>query len=141
MTDVTIPNLTPAIALGASDQIEIVQNGASKSATLGLFSVFSPSLSVPLTITAGSYTVGTLDTSIICNNSSGTITLTLPAPATFPARIIRLKTMQAQTVVSAGSNVVPLIGGSASTAILAATAGKWAEIQSDGSNWIIMAAN
>lgn len=27
------------------------------------------------------------------------------------------------------------------TAILAATAGKWADLQSDGSNWIIMASN
>jgi hypothetical protein len=36
---------------------------------------------------------------------------------------------------------VPLAGGAAGTAILAATAGKWADISSDGTNWVIMASN
>ena len=44
MTDVTIPQLPPAIALSAIDQIEIVQNGASKSATLGLLIPLYPPL-------------------------------------------------------------------------------------------------
>jgi len=34
-----------------------------------------------------------------------------------------------------------MAGGSAAAAILAATAGKYAELQSDGSNWQIMSAN
>jgi hypothetical protein len=52
-----------------------------------------------------------------------------------------LKTTQAQTVDSASSNVVPLAGGAAGTAILTATAGKYAELVSDGTNWVIMSAN
>ena len=52
-----------------------------------------------------------------------------------------IKTIQAQTVVSASSNVVPLVGGAAGTAILAATAGKWATLVSDGTNWVIMQGN
>jgi len=43
--------------------------------------------------------------------------------------------------VSASSNVVPLVGGAAGTAILAATAGKWALAKSDGTNWQLMAGN
>lgn len=71
---------------------------------------------------------------------AGTVTLTLPSAATYSGRIIRVRTITANTVVSAGPDVVPLVGGSASTAILAATAGKWADLQSDGTNWQIMAA-
>jgi hypothetical protein len=37
--------------------------------------------------------------------------------------------------------VVPLAGGAAGTAILAATAGKYATLVSDGTNWIITQAN
>ena len=42
MTDVTIPQLVPAIALGGAEQLEIVQNGVSKSATVSLFIPFYP---------------------------------------------------------------------------------------------------
>jgi len=86
------------------------------------------------------YTVALADYSLIFNGS-GSITVTLPTASSFSGRVLILKTIAAQTVVSASSNVVPLAGGSAGTAILAATAGKWAMLQSDGSNWIIMEAN
>jgi hypothetical protein len=74
-------------------------------------------------------------------NGAASITLTLLSPAAHPGMKLNVKTIAAQTLVSASSNVVPLIGGAASTAILAATAGKWAELVSDGTNWNIMAAN
>jgi hypothetical protein len=80
------------------------------------------------------------ENSIICNGGA-TITATLPAAATYTGRILWIRTIAAFTVVSASSNVVPLAGGAAGTAILAATAGKWAMLQSDGSNWQIMASN
>ena len=70
-----------------------------------------------------------------------TITLTLESASSVPGRELTIRTIQAQTVVSASSNVVPLIGGAAGTAILAATAGKWALLKSDGTNWQIMAGN
>jgi hypothetical protein len=44
-------------------------------------------------------------------------------------------------VNSASSNVVALAGGSAAAAILTATAGKFAALQSDGTNWNVMMAN
>lgn len=93
----------------------------------------------PQTKTAD-YTYLISDGPIIFNKGS-TATFTLLAAASFPGYIIKLKTIQAQTVVSATSNVVPLAGGAAGTAILAATAGKWATLQSDGSNWVIMESN
>lgn len=94
----------------------------------------------PVTQTA-SFSVGVADNWNICNGGA-TITVTLPtAGAPNIGREIMLKTIAAFTVVSASSNVVPLIGGAAGAAILAATAGKWATLVSDGANWIIMQAN
>ena len=76
----------------------------------------------------------------ICNGS-GSITVTLPNPATYVGPPIHLKTIAAFTVVSASSNVIPLIGGAAGTAILAATAGKWATLVPNGTSWVIMEGN
>ena len=109
---------------------------------LGLTSVKSFATNPPV-IKTSNYTVDsgtTLDSNLILNGT-GTITLTLPSAASFSGRVLKMKTIAAFTVVSATSNVTPLAGGAASTAILAATAGKWVELQSDGSTWIIMAAN
>lgn len=92
------------------------------------------------TITAATDTVGVTDSSLIFNYA-GTVTETLPSPALYKGRILRLRTITANTVVSASANVVPLAGGAAGTAILAATAGKWCDLQSDGTNYQIMAGN
>ncbi len=93
----------------------------------------------PVTKT-GDFTLAATESSIIVNKAS-TCTVTLLSASTYSGRRLRIKTIQAQTVVSASSNVVPLAGGAAGTAILAATAGKWAELESDGTNWVIMASN
>lgn len=86
-----------------------------------------------------SFTVGATDNNIICNGT-GTITVTLPSPITDAGRVIYIKTIAAQSVVSASSNVVPLAGGPNGTAILGATAGNWARLVSDGTFWMIMAS-
>lgn len=93
----------------------------------------------PVTKTT-SYSVGITDNSII-HNGAGSITATLPSAATYPGRVLWMLTIAAQTVVSASSNVIPITGGAAGTAILTATAGKWARLQSTGSAWQITAAN
>jgi hypothetical protein len=67
--------------------------------------------------------------------------MTLPAASTNGGRLLFFLTIQAFTVVSASSNVIPRIGGSASTAILPATDGAWALIQSNGTNWQIIASS
>lgn len=92
------------------------------------------------TQTGATYTVAATDTHVIANRA-GTVTLTLPAASSNTGREFTVRTIQAQTVVSATSNVVPCVGGSAGTAILAATAGKWATLVSDGTNYQIQMCN
>lgn len=94
--------------------------------------------SAPVTKT-GDFTVATNEDWIIVNVAA-TCTVTLPSAASFTGRQIRLLTYQAFAVNSASTNVIS-ITGSATTAILAATAGKWATLVSDGTNWVIMQAN
>lgn len=77
----------------------------------------------------------------VISDRAATNTVTLPAASSWTGREVMFKTIQAQTLVSASSNVVPLVGGAAGTAILAATAGKWATAVSDGTNWVIMQGN
>lgn len=83
-----------------------------------------------------SFQIGPSEYRIICNGSAS-ITVTLPNPATYSGPDINIKTIAAYTVVSASSNVVPITGGAAGTAILPATAGRWATLVSDGTNWVI----
>jgi hypothetical protein len=94
----------------------------------------------PVTQTAASVTIGVSDSSTIFNGSA-TQTVTLPSASTYPGRWLNVKNIAAQTVNSNASNVVPLAGGAAGTALLTNTAGKWAILQSDGTSWVIMAAN
>jgi hypothetical protein len=93
----------------------------------------------PVTQT-GNFTVANTNNWIICNGT-GTITVTLPAASSWTGRELMFKTIAAQSVISASSNVVPLAGGAAGTAILSNVAGRWAKLVSDGTNWIIMQAN
>ena len=85
----------------------------------------------------GAFTLAVTDNWIICNGTS-TFAVTLPAASTQVGREITIKTIAAFTVTSATSNVVPLAGGAAGNAILPATAGAWAKLVSDGTNWVIM---
>jgi len=93
--------------------------------------------SAPVTKTAD-FTVADDETNLINNKSGSTCTVTLPAAASYSGRPLVFQNYQAQTLVSASSNVVPIGGGSAGTAILAAVAGNWAMLISDGTNWVVM---
>ena len=90
------------------------------------------------TQTGSTYSVLETDSSLIANYA-GTITYTLPTASACAGRVLNIRTITNNTVVSATSNVVPLAGGAAGTAVLSATAGKWAMLQSDGANWQTMA--
>jgi len=92
--------------------------------------------SVPVTVTAD-FTVGT-SAWYINNKSGSTCTVTLPTASTWPGRYLTFKNMQAQTLVSASSNVAPIDSTTAGTAILLAVVGNWATMVSDGTNWVIM---
>lgn len=96
-------------------------------------------VSAPVTKTAN-FTVADGEAWLINNKSGSTCTVTLPAAASWIGRQLIFKNMQAQTLVSASSNVVPLDSTTAGTAILLDVVGNWATLVSDGTNWVIMQA-
>jgi hypothetical protein len=99
-------------------------------------SVIAGTASAPVTKTAN-FTVAAGETWLINNKSGSSCTVTLPTPSTNTGRVLHFQNYQAQTLVSASSNVVPLAGGAAATAILEAVAGANATLVSDGANWIM----
>jgi hypothetical protein len=99
-------------------------------------SVIASTGGAPVTKTAN-FTVAAGETWLINNKSGSSCTVTLPAPSTNVGRVLHLQNYQAQTLVSASSNVVPLVGGSAGTAILEAVAGNTCTLVSDGTNWLM----
>lgn len=99
-------------------------------------SVIAGSGGAPVTKTAD-FTVAAGETWLINNKSGSTCTVTLPTPSASTGRVLHFQNYQAQTLVSASSNVVPLAGGSATTAILQAVAGANATLVSDGTSWIM----
>lgn len=125
-------------SVGLSGQV-LISGGAGITPAFAALSV-AQIVNRITTQATSTYTVLVTDSSLIANYA-GTLTYTLPAAASYSGRTITLRTITAHTVVSATSNVVPLVGGAAGTAILAATAGKWADLQSDGTNWQIMRGN
>jgi hypothetical protein len=92
----------------------------------------------PVTKTAN-FTLADNENWIIVNKV-GSCTVTLPAASSWTGRELTIKTLN-DPVVSASANVVGLTVVSASTSILGPTPGKWATLVSDGSTWVIMAAN
>lgn len=95
------------------------------------------------TIVAATYSIdsGAVPDSAISFFTAATCTVTLPAASSFPGRQLKLRNTAAFAINSATSNVGPIVGGAAGTAILTATSGKWCDLQSDGSIWVIMASN
>jgi hypothetical protein len=90
------------------------------------------------TSTLSTYTMVASDQTIIFTNPC-TVTL-LPANSA-PGRMIYIKNITATVVTSATANVIPQASLVPGTAILAATAGKWAMLQSNGINWVVIMSN
>ena len=99
-------------------------------------SVIAGSGGAPVTKTAN-FSVAAGETWLINNKSGSSCTVTLPTASTNTGRVLHFQNYRAQTLVSASSNVVPLAGGAATTAILEAVAGANATLVSDGTNWIM----
>jgi len=74
----------------------------------------------------------------INNKSGSSCVVTLPNVVFWAGRQLVFKNLQAQTLVSASSNVVPIGSDTPGTAILPATVGAWATLVSDGTNWVVM---
>jgi hypothetical protein len=75
---------------------------------------------------------------VINDKSGSSCTVTLPAASSWGGRSVVFKNLQAQTLVSASSNVVPIGSASPGTSILPASVGAWATLVSDGTNWVVM---
>ena len=105
--------------------------------TAAITAAINAASSAPVTKTAD-FTVADNETWLINNKSGSTCTVTLPAASSWTGRTLTFKNMQAQTLVSASSNVVPIDSTVAGTSILLAVVGNWATMVSDGTNWVIM---
>jgi hypothetical protein len=125
---------TPAISISTSITGVIKGNGTAISAATA--NTDYQGVSAPVTKTAD-FTVAATDIWLINNKTGSTCTATLPAASSWSGRVLRFLNYQAQTVVSASSNVVPLTGGSAATSILLASTGDSATLVSDGTNWLM----
>jgi hypothetical protein len=125
---------TPAITLTTSITGVLKGNGTAISAATVNTDYFAPS--APVTKTAN-FSVADTEVWLINNKSGSTCTVTLPTASSWSGRVLRFLNYQAQTVVSASSNVVPLAGGAAGTSILLASTGDSATLVSDGSNWLM----
>jgi len=112
-------------------QVQPIVDAASITAAINAAS------SAPVTKTAD-FTLADNETWIINNKSGSTCTVTLPTASAWSGRYITFKNLQAQTLVSASSNVVLIDSTTAGTAILLAVVGNWATMVSDGTNWVIM---
>ena len=143
---VRVPNNGYLVARNAADSANLNLIGLDANNTVRLGGSNTQGVQVtsawfgataPVVVATGTYTVLATDNDIIFNAAC---TVTLPAAGSFPGRWLNVKTT-GNTVTSASSNVVPLAGGAAGTAILASVAGRWARLVSDGANWQTMSSN
>ena len=150
-----IGNSTSALANGQTNQIVIGDSAigaGSNTVTLGHTTIVttvlrgnvtatagSLALKAPTTVNAATYSMTSTDSSLIITTTNCTITLL--SAATYTGRILYIKNITATSLTSNASNVVPLGSATAGTAILAATAGKFTMLQSDGTSWITMMSN
>jgi hypothetical protein len=123
---------TPAISMAAANTST---NGYLTSTDWNTFNN-KQAISAPVTKTAD-FSVAATDLWLINNKSGSSCTATLPAASSYSGRVLHFQNYQAQTLVSASSNVVPLAGGAASTSILLASSGDSATLVSDGTNWLM----
>jgi len=101
-----------------------------------IFAAINALSSAPVVKTAD-FTVADGETWLINNKSGSTCTVTLPAPASNVGRVLYFQNYQAQLLVSASANVIPIDGGAASTSILLEVAGQTATLVANGTNWVM----
>lgn len=139
LTD-TAPAAVTFVSNAAAVPAYIVENNSTSGITTQAMVYNGPILKTAPTTKTANYTATSLDSSVIFNGG-GSLTLTLQTASLFPGRDIWVRTIAAQPVFSSTTNIVPLAGGAAETTLLSGTAGKWAKLTSDGTNWQIMASN
>ena len=134
---------TKAIGVAYADPLfeSVTVTGAITGASVAVTGVLNGTqldLNAPVTKTA-SFSLADTENFVVCNGA-GSITVTFPTASASTGRVVWIKTIAAQTVVSASSNVKPINSNTAGTAILAGTAGAWAMLVCDGTDWVVMAS-
>jgi hypothetical protein len=136
-------DLTSTVATGTTTPVITLNVPTASASNRGAlsstdWSTFNnkQAVSAPVTKTAD-FTVAATDLWLINNKTGSTCTATLPTASSYSGRVLHFQNYQAQTLVSASSNVVPLAGGSAATSILLASTGDSATLVSDGTNWLM----
>lgn len=112
------------------DSVQAVWKNAPAAA------VVAGTATAPVTKTVD-FSVASGEKWIINNKAGSSCVVTLPTASDNVGRELHFQNYQAQTLVSASSNVIPLAGGAAGTAILGAVAGANATLVSDGTNWVL----
>lgn len=134
--DILYANTTTTLARlhsGTVGQV-LTANGPNTAPSWGASTTSAP------VIKTADFTLATTEFWVINNKSGSTCTVTLPTPSSYTGRQVTFKNMQAQLLVSASANVVPIDSTAAGTAILLNVVGNWATLVSDGTNWVIMQA-
>lgn len=97
---------------------------------------------LPVTVTTSTYSVPFDVNSIIFNTATNCV-VSLPKPSKYPGRWLSLRTTQARIISAFPPNIRTPIN--ALTGVIFAAsgsvggAGRWAQMQSDGTDWVIMA--
>lgn len=125
------PEFESVTVTGAVDAASVAATGKVSGTQLAL--------NAPVTKTAN-FSLGAAENFVVCNGT-GTITVTFPTASANAGRVVWIKTIAAQAVSSASTNVKPLTSATAGTAILTGTAGKFAMLVCDGTDWVVMSAN
>ncbi len=125
------PEFESVTVTGAVDAASVAATGKVSGTQLAL--------NAPVTKTAN-FSLGAAENFVVCNGT-GTITVTFPTASANTGRVVWIKTIAAQAVSSASSNVQPLTSATAGTAILTGTAGKFAMLVCNGTDWVVMSAN
>jgi hypothetical protein len=91
-------------------------------------------------LTGTSYTVG--DELVLFINGSGAFTLTLPSASTNAGRNLFVVQRSGTNAISASPQIIDIDqdanGTSTQAALLAATAGHWAHLVSNGTYWVVV---
>lgn len=134
------------LSLGTSgaEAMRITSGGASANVGIGRVPTVKldvnggVAIGTVVQVSTASYTILASD---YCLRIGINCTLTFPAASSFPGRIIRLFNAGSFSASSATANITNAALGSVTTTIFGGTAGKFADIQSDGTNWYITASN
>jgi hypothetical protein len=94
----------------------------------------------PIIVTDTTYTLFPKTTTVIFNPPSA-CTVTLPNPAVYFGKTYTFKNSGSYAIDNVTGSIVPLAGGSPTTSILSGSAGKYAVLQSNGTNWEIIQSN